>query len=175
MRAWLSTFAVLILLVAFAPAEAAGYGEDPPTNAIQDWSTLHITLSRSMCFGACPSYKVDIAGDGTVTWTGERNVAVIGTRTATIPKEDVAALYEAFVKADFMTLKDSYRAPITDLPEYRVGIRFDGHEKTVLDYMGQGAGMPAAVSDLEKLIDKTAGTEKWIKAAEPPTPRPTGY
>jgi Domain of unknown function (DUF6438) len=31
---------------------------------IRDWSSLQITLRRTMCFGSCPSYSLTVSGDG---------------------------------------------------------------------------------------------------------------
>ncbi len=175
MRRWLSLLALGLALlgadaVAAAPPALAPHRARPVHRvrfpAIHDWSTLKISLRRTMCFGACPSYLVEIAGDGTVSWHGERNVATIGDVTATIPKKDVRALYAAFRKADFFWLFDSYHAPITDLPTYTVAISIDGHSMSVADYAGRSVGMPKAVADLEQLIDKTANTERWIKPAQ---------
>ena len=177
MRRLLAVLALSIAALAAIPADAAqaptaligkpARARPPhrvPFPRIRDWNTLNISLVRTMCFGACPSYQVEILGDGTITWRGGRDVAVIGEASATIPKRDVRALYRAFRSADFFWLYDSYHAPITDLPTYTVTISYDGHVKAVEDYAGMSAGMPHSVSDLERLIDKTANTARWIKA-----------
>ena len=151
------------------PGYKLAHGGRPPQRvafpAIRDWHSLKITLRRTMCFGACPSYRVEIDGDGHVAYVGEANVAVKGEAAAQIPRADVRRLYDAFRKAQFFWLYDSYRAPITDLPEYHVGISYDGHSMEVVDYMGTGIGMPHAVVDLEQLIDKVANTQQWIAPA----------
>ena len=178
MRRLLAALAISMAALTAIPAGAAGPPDAlmgkpararPPHRVafprIHDWSTLEISLARTMCFGACPSYHVEIAGDGSVTWRGERNVATIGEAHGTIPLKDVHALYRAFRRADFFWLYDSYTAPITDLPTYTVEISYDGHNKAVADYAGRSVAMPRAVSDLERLIDKTANTERWIKPA----------
>jgi hypothetical protein len=133
---------------------------------IRDWSSLKITLTRSICFGSCPAYTVEIDGDGTVIYNGERFVAETGERAAHISRHKVRALYNAFRKAQFFWLFGKYQAHITDFPSYTVSIAYDGHEKKVLDYAGPHIGMPQAVVDLELLIDKTAGTDRWIKAPQ---------
>jgi ankyrin repeat protein len=134
-----------------------------PFPAIHDWSTLKLTLSRGMCLGGCPYYTVEIDGDGTVEFDGGRFVAIAGKHKAKISDQQVQKLYAAFQHADFFTLFERYEAPITDFPEYRVAIEFDGHKMAVEDYVGRAIGMPDVVSGLEDLIDDTAGTEKWIK------------
>jgi len=49
---------------------------------IHDWNTLRITLSRSLCYGRCPVYEVEIHGDGTFLYDGKLNVDAKGKRTA---------------------------------------------------------------------------------------------
>jgi len=139
-----------------------------PFPLISDWSSLRITLERTPCYGTCPGYSVEIAGDGTVTYMGQHFVAEKGVRTARIPQSAVRALYEAFVKADFFWSLDEYSAPITDLPTKIVTISFDGHSKSVLDYAGERQGMPKAIADLEEAIDAAAGTAKWIGHSQRP-------
>ena len=178
MRGWLSV--PLLLLAMAGAAHAAGAplaGGKLPNGgrplervafpAIHDWSTLKITLQRTMCFGRCPAYTVEIAGDGTVNWHGSSDVAAIGARGDKISAADVKILFGAFRDADFFWLLDNYNAQITDLPSYIVSIAYDGRRKTVSDYAGLMIGMPHAVVDLETLIDKTANTGRWIKADEP--------
>ena len=56
---------------------------------IHDWNTLRITLSRSGCYGKCPTYEVEIHGDGTVLYDGKFDVAAKGKHTAKISHASV--------------------------------------------------------------------------------------
>jgi ankyrin repeat protein len=105
---------------------------------------------------------VEIEGDGTVHYQGDAYVAIAGSHTGKTSPEAVHMLFNSFRDDDFFWLLDSYAAPITDNPGYQVSISFDGHTKSVSDYVGRMVGMPAAVTELENLIDTTAGTKKWV-------------
>ena len=167
--------AVVVSVVSLASSRAAGPPlAGPLPNAgrpeqhvafpeIRDWRSLKISLQRAECFGRCPSYTVEIAGDGTVTWNGKAHVEEVGARIGYVPVAKVRALYQAFRQAQFFWLLDSYRARITDLPTYTVSIAYDGHTKSVIDYAGTRIGMPQEVVQLEGLIDKTAETFRWIE------------
>lgn len=144
------------------PAEHVAF---PP---IKDWSSLRISLQRTMCYGTCPDYTVTIAGDGTVTWDGGRFVKVHGPATAHIALEKVRALFERFRKAEYFWLLDKYTAHITDFPAQNTTIAFDDHMKSVNDYAGQMIGMPEVVSELERAIDETANTAQWIGPPDDP-------
>jgi hypothetical protein len=97
-----------------------------------------------------------------VHFSGERFVALPGDHRASVAPDAVRALFERFRQADFFRLYDTYRADVTDLPAYVLMLRYDGHTKTVLDYVGDAVGMPAAVTGLEKDVDRVAGTQRWI-------------
>ena len=123
---------------------------------------VSITLTRSVCFGFCPAYRVTITGAGEVAYAGERFVNVVGERRATIPRADVEALLRRFDEIGSMNLRDAYRAQVTDLPTYTITLERNGRRKTVLDYGGVGAGMPRSVRDLENEIDRVANTGQWV-------------
>src|ERR1051325_5164415 len=135
-----------------------------PFPPIVDSSTLRMTLERGGdCNGACPSYRVEVNGDGSVLFFGEENVALAGPHRITIPKASVDRLLAAFRKARFFSLLDQYSAPISDSQTYTLSISFDDHRKRVEDYEGEMIGMPARVTELEDLIDKLARPKRWIQ------------
>jgi ankyrin repeat protein len=154
-----------------APAQVKVYvGVQPPERRPErrvpfpafDGQDVVIGLKRTACFGTCPSYTVEILGDGRVTYTGEAFVAVEGVHHGRIPREAVEALVERFRAADFFWLEDEYVAGITDSPSYTVTLVIGGRTKRVVDYVGEMDGMPFAVTRLEEAIDRAAGTRAWV-------------
>jgi ankyrin repeat protein len=129
---------------------------------IGDRKSILMTLSRSGCFGMCPTYKVEIHGDGTVIYEGHSYGAVEGRHTTHISKEDVDALLEEFRQAHYFSLEDKYEYQVTDNPTYETSLSIGGKTKKVTDYVGAFAGMPLSVSRLEDAIDRIAGTTKWV-------------
>jgi hypothetical protein len=153
------------LLASCAPVETPA---EPPS-----MSNVEIRLVRGVCFGFCPDYTVTINSAGEVHYEGRRFVNVVGARTATIPREDVARLVARFDDIDFTNLRDAYRAHVSDLPTYTVALTRDGHTKTVVDYGGIGAGMPESVRTLQNEIDRVAGTAQWVlRDGQPVRDRP---
>lgn len=146
---------------------------------VVDKSKLLISLQRTGCFGSCPAYTVTIDGEGNVIFMsrpplddGEAalnressltsGVRVAGTYRTKIDRRQVDALVEQFREANFFDLKDRYEAEITDNPTFIVSLDTGNGKKTVIDYVGREAGMPATVTELEQTIDRAAGTERWI-------------
>lgn len=134
-----------------------------PFPQIRNWNSLKIVLSRTGCYGACPSYRVEVHGDGTVLYEGGRFVAITGSHRAAVSKDAVAEMVEAFRGADYFSLQDKYMFAVTDNPTYTTSIAIDGKTKQVVDYVGERAGMPESVSRLESAIDRLSGVERWTK------------
>ena len=148
--------------VHLAPPEER-LGQQVPFPEIKDWNSLRMTLSRTTCFGSCPGYSVEVRGDGTVTYHGKMFVLITGEHHSRISKKRVEELFANFREADYFSLKDQYRAGITDNPTETTFIEFDGRKKQVIDYVGRYVGMPDVVGELEQAFDQLAGTDKWIK------------
>ncbi|MGF6228152.1 hypothetical protein QFZ27_002107 [Inquilinus ginsengisoli] len=148
-----------------------------PSPKVSEASNVHIRLTRGVCFGWCPAYAVDIAGDGAVTYEGFSSVAVSGRFQDRIAPAEVAALVGMFDRADFFSLKDEYIAEITDSPFHKISLTVDDKTKSITDYVGKLAGMPAAVTEIEDTIDRIAGTAKWVKGTPETIPmlRRTGF
>jgi hypothetical protein len=135
-----------------------------PAPAVRPDSKVDITLSRSMCYGRCPVYKISVSTEG-IVFDGEAFVAAKGRHTDTVDPSAVRALAKKFVAADFYSMRDEYRASVTDNSTYTVSIAIDGHKKQVVDYVGQWVGMPAVIVELEDDVDALANTDRWIKRA----------
>lgn len=130
-----------------------------------------ITLERTVCFGACPSYKVIITRDGTVTYEGRRFVKTAGTVTAQISPDKFQELVGEFEKIKYFSLRDRYsqRADgcttfMTDMPSANTSLSLNGKIKSVAHYFGcRGPEILPGLAALENKIDEVAGSEKWIK------------
>lgn len=130
--------------------------------SIVDPSSLRITLDRDMCYGTCPSYVVEIAGDGSINYCGDDFVEQVGIRKRKISKSEVNAVFAKVVEANFFDLPNEYTAQVTDNPTYIVKVSYDDKSKTIVDYVGQSVGMPAIITELEELIDHAAKTREWV-------------
>ncbi len=128
-------------------------------------SKVAITLSRSGCFGSCPSYTVTVRTDG-IVFDGSGYVVAPGKHTDSADAREVRKLAKRFVSADFYSMDDSYAASVTDSPSYSLSIAIDNRPKKVHDYVGEWEGMPAVVTELEDAVDALARTERWINGSD---------
>jgi hypothetical protein len=123
-----------------------------------------IQMRRSACaVGPCSSYGVSIFLDGTVVYDGRQDVAVIGQRKAQMPPERVSELISMIDSIGFLDLPQScclchgtsaYQLVTLD---YRPG----SVQRTIL----HDTGCTSALTDLERLIDSAAGTQRWTSPA----------
>ena len=132
-----------------------------PFPVVNDWKSVVIKLVRTGCFGACPSYEVEVHGDGTVRYQGNSFVAILGDHHCAVPEENVRELVKSFRETDYYSLRDEYIAGMSDNPAYFSSIQIDGKSKTVKDYVGAIIGMPLEVSDLESEIDRLSEVQRW--------------
>jgi hypothetical protein len=124
---------------------------------------LRIVLERGGCFGTCPSYRVELRGDGVVLFHGDGFVTFAGDHQTRVSPEAVECLLQDFRMSDFWSLDPEYVANVTDLPTYKISLTVGGKTKVLTDYAGQSVGMSAAVTALEDAIDQAAGTDSWIR------------
>jgi hypothetical protein len=144
----------------------------PPSssaNAAQPPDTVHITLERGPCFGACPVYTVTLEGSGAVLFEGRRFVVDSGISTATVPRPRMDSLVAALVAGGYFGFADRYRAGepgceqfATDLPSVITEVRVGGRRKRIEHDHGCMEA-PQALTALEQRIDEAAGVARWIR------------
>lgn len=165
-RRVVSAAAVAIAGHACTPAQN-GSVENAAASAVVS-SDSRVTMERLPCFGTCPVYRVEIAADGTVTFTGERYVDSIGTMSHRIETGKAAALMQALVDGGFFDLADDYTHGATecgmyhtDAPRVTLSVRVDGRSKTVQHDYGCG-GAPPTLRSLQERVDSVAGVSRWV-------------
>jgi hypothetical protein len=123
---------------------------------------VHIALERSGCFGTCPSYRVDIFGDGRAVYRGRGFVDVEGEHHYRVSREAVSDLVQSLRAKDIWSMRPSYRGMVTDNPSYQLTIQLGDAVHQIDDYVGAMAGMPIVVTDFEDQVDKVAKSAMWI-------------
>jgi hypothetical protein len=127
---------------------------------VHDWNRVKITLKRTMCFGECPDYVIQILGGGDVAF--EARLPTPMKRQGKVSHQDLESLIAAFRAAHFYGLEWEYRLNASDLPSTIMSITIDGKMMSVTDYGGLQVGMPVAVRDLGFAIDQVVGSSQWL-------------
>jgi hypothetical protein len=144
------------------PSPVAKFGcpaTAPPTTSDSVATAVdYVELQRTACKGSCPAYTVRVRGDGTVTWHGEAQVAVMGNATETIDSNDARALMQRLADRGFWGLCGRYERGVSDQPTYVTTVSIAGHVRRVEDY---AEGAPSWLRDLDLDVDRVANTHQW--------------
>ena len=138
--------------------------------AMPDMPDALIQMRRAGCATEpCPSYALSIFADGTVTYDGRANVAVLGQRRAKVSPAQVSGLISAIDAMHFLdsaerccVCPDGAASRLVIL-DYRPG----SAQKTVL-HDEACPSAPPAIGALEQAIDRTTGAERWTQPALAP-------
>jgi TonB family protein len=117
-----------------------------------------VALSRSSCFGSCPSYSIRVNADGRVLWDGSGYVMERGRRTGRIDASAARGLIEGFRTKEFWSLCGAYSRPVTDNPTVTVTVTLGGRTRVVSDYAGSA---PLAEQERELAIDEVSNSHFW--------------
>lgn len=172
MKHFLLTALAIMLAACSAAAPQATPTPTPAPAPTPDYSSLVITLERTVCFGFCPIYRLTVYGDGRVEYEGDRNVDVEGLQTSTLTPEQVQELVDAYQAADYFNLKDDYTAPVTDLPSTITSVTIEGQTKVITNYGGcmefdAAEKAPQALCDFEAKIDSVTNSAQWVGTPTP--------
>lgn len=141
------------------------------TSSFESFPILKLERKHGQCFGKCPVYSLEIYGDGTVIFDGEKNVKALGRRSSSIPRSQVHEIVSKFDDSGFLDFSEHYirgencsEIVLSDGTFAEVSFRHDDRLKTVLHYDGcQGTPFFDTLFSLEKSIDDVANSEQWVK------------
>jgi len=153
----------LALAAALTVIPALLHAQAPPDDFI-------VTLERdgTSCGGPCPSYSVTINSRGEIVYRGTSFVRVEGQASDGIPVSQVGALLSTIDRIGFFDLRDSYiffrtadGREVIQTHQWRtfVSVTSHGRTKRIEDYFGA----PEALRDLERQIESTARTQRWVR------------
>lgn len=126
-----------------------------------------ISLSRTVCFGFCPAYTVEVDDNGKAVFTGDAYTEVDDQTTEyQVSVEEVTKLRQEVERIGFFSLRDRYEnVHITDLPSQKITVTLDGKTKSIYMYGLVGEDIPKELDGLAQMIDKVAQTDVYTKGA----------
>lgn len=146
------------------PSKSEATAQDIPRDTV-------ITLERTRCYGMCPSYKITISADGSVTFEGRHFVKEVGIVKSTISRERLQELLAAFDRINYFSLRSQYedvgdgcKGVVTDHPSALTFIKTNGKSKSVNHYYGcRGVEVLDELTKLEQAIDDAVNSAQWIR------------
>jgi hypothetical protein len=130
-----------------------------------------ITLSRTICYGTCPAYKLEIFANGRVVFHGQAHVRKTGTVTWQISQDRIKQLVSEFHNINYFSLADDYSLSSrkncpnfgTDAPSVTTSLTLNGQTKTVGHSHGcQGLEILSQLVSFEDRIDELADSKRHI-------------
>ncbi|MCC6242925.1 MAG: hypothetical protein IT353_08790 [Gemmatimonadaceae bacterium] len=134
-----------------------------------------LRLERGACYGTCMEYAVDVLRDGSVRYTGIKNVARVGEHRATVSTKVVDALLVRFRESGFFTTDSAYvmAAPrcgayVPDGPTLVLSATVDGASHRVRLETGC-TGAPPFLKALALQVDSAFNTTQWTTTNDGPS------
>lgn len=173
---WCVAFIASVLLGSTAHSSEGDVPQAPVLPNKYKLADVSFLLERGFCHGECPIYSVEVLGNGTVFFNGERHVRVEGQASGFVSHEQILELLSAFFDAGFPDLNDMYlskREPqinedgqvsmlhiVTKGPPRTVlTLRIGKYSKQV-DYQAKYA--PRELLDLDAFMDELVDSKQWV-------------
>ncbi len=121
-------------------------------------SAVTIIQQRTSCLGPCPSYTVNIHGNGTVIYHGGAYVRPMGVHALTVSNSEILDLLTKLDRTDFFILNDNYGLSGYDVPNTDITISDNGDEIKRVAFSA-GGEVPEVLVYLRTEIEKVSGIE----------------
>ncbi|MEO9934443.1 DUF6438 domain-containing protein [Rhodopirellula bahusiensis] len=142
-----------------------GVGYDEIDNAWKALPFTRIELERTGCYGACPSYIVSLAADGSAEYNGRKYAKRNGPFDGEVSIGDYGHLAWMIDKFKILNGHHDYSANWTDSATaiVRVTLRESNETIEISDYGGQG---PIELWSLFNAIDAVSSRIEWNPRSE---------
>lgn len=128
-------------------------------NTIASISQPIFSLEMTPCYGTCPSYKVVVFENDSLTYEGMRHVVKEGKISRQLPRGTVNQLIKKFRQANFFKFQNQYTSNMSDFPTTYISFTDRGVTKKIMDYYKA----PESLKQLEMLISDLVKDEVEIK------------
>lgn len=120
---------------------------------------LVIGMQKTICYGSCPAYSIQIFSDLSVVYKGERFVPVEGEHIYKIKRVEFEDLLSAFRGSDFFEFNSDYTKGVSDLQTTYIEFYDEGKVKKIRDYYGA----PEELKALERKVEEFVERRIWEK------------
>ncbi len=124
------------------------------TVELEDKDRPFMSIERTACFGACPTYKMTIYHSGKAEYHGEMNVKHIGDFRSQVSQSVMDDIVKNAKEISFMELENVYNDPnVTDLPSTIIYLHYDQQEKYVTARFNVPDNLQGFIVYLQKVVD----------------------
>jgi hypothetical protein len=122
-----------------------------------------ISIERTVCYGACPSYTLILKADGSAEYQGRVFTRRKGRFVGKVNVAEFERLARYALAMGFFDLNDGYTCAVTDNPSVFVAVASPERRKLVYHYAPDHQTAPATLDVFEELIDRVGENVKWKK------------
>lgn len=108
-----------------------------------------ITFFRSVCYGSCPSFNIEINEDGSFLYKGISNVNNIGDFKGRLSENQKNNLFKTLENIKWETYLDEYPVKNHDFPGFSFKYNNGTDSKTII----ANSGAPKELIDLSEFLD----------------------
>lgn len=129
-------------------------------------SATRIVMERTICYGTCPQYRLELDGGGRVTFLGKKFVKSVGLKQGIIELAKVKQIVDALDAAGFFSLSggnyDNCALFSTDSPSVNLEVEAEGKKASFVDYLGCRDRKWDALREVEKQIDEAVNVKQYL-------------
>ncbi|WP_436927919.1 DUF6438 domain-containing protein [Halosimplex amylolyticum] len=164
MRTAFAALAALVLLVGCQGILGERLVDDPaePTYP-DDTDAVSIEYRNGLCDGNCPSFSVEICGNGTVFYTGFANVNATGLHRYSVPQSNATAVLNASYRADFFELNESYPAQADGVSSRWTRVSIGNNSHSIRDYGSSWGTSPERLGEFQATLLERAAVDPLIR------------
>lgn len=127
-------------------------------------NTGYVKMERTLCYGTCPNYVIEIYSTGLVRYTGRKFAEPTGVFEKNIGTAKTSKLLKQFDKYRVDTCKASYDNMIQDVPGIIYTFKYRGKEKTIYNAHFGPSFLKMLADETDKL--STPKEKGWKKKAD---------
>lgn len=138
-------------------AELSEGGIPPLRKADPETPDTVIMLQKTSCYGKCPVFIATILSNGTMNYTGKRNVEKVGHYTAKIPKLEIRKIDRELMRVNILKFADHYpldRQDIVDISNTIIYTQFDGENKRIFINHGAPDELKRLINKIERILEE---------------------
>lgn len=117
----------------------------------------YVTIERTPCFGACPTYTLSIDKNGNLTFIGSNHVSKIGSYKGKVSKKEANDFFRKYNVYINSKLKNEYKDDIVDVAGLNITIVKAGKKK----YIKNAQYGPSILKAMANELDRISENSKW--------------
>ncbi len=151
----------ILATVTLAPAFATSKIKKPASNS----PIVSVTVQRTACYGKCPEYTIQIDANGYATYTGTRNMKMLGTYKKKIGTTKTMAIINQLIAYKVDTCRKIYDNRIPDLPGIQYFIQYKDSVQKIYSAEWGPQYLKDVATDMDNLGRNPNKT--WTKVKKP--------